>query len=86
LIPFLQQKPVGQGTGLGLSISYQIVVERHQGQLSCESTLGRGTTFKIEVPLQQLATALPLSTQPCLKWCERLSDPQLNRRLHCLWR
>lgn len=45
-------KPVGRGTGLGLSISYQIVVEKHGGRLSCESELGKGTTFIIEIPLR----------------------------------
>ncbi|MDA0865696.1 MAG: ATP-binding protein [Cyanobacteria bacterium] len=54
--PFFTTKPVGKGTGLGLSISYQIVVERHQGQLSCESMPGRGTQFRIAVPLRQRAT------------------------------
>ncbi len=51
--PFYTTKPVGKGTGLGLSISYQIVVEKHRGNLRCESTLGQGTTFIIEIPLQQ---------------------------------
>lgn len=48
--PFFTTKPVGKGTGLGLSISYQIVTEMHQGKLHCQSILGRGTTFSIEVP------------------------------------
>ncbi|HEY9725888.1 MAG TPA: GAF domain-containing protein [Chroococcales cyanobacterium] len=52
--PFFTTKPVGQGTGLGLSISYQIVVEHHQGVLTCTSTLGQGTEFWIEIPIQQL--------------------------------
>ncbi len=51
--PFFTTKSVGQGTGLGLSISYQIVVEKHSGVLSCESELGKGTEFWIEIPLQQ---------------------------------
>ncbi|MEM9808010.1 MAG: ATP-binding protein [Cyanobacteria bacterium P01_D01_bin.56] len=50
--PFFTTKPVGKGTGLGLSISYQIVVDKHQGRLSCESSLGEGTTFVIELPLR----------------------------------
>ena len=50
--PFFTTKPVGQGTGLGLSISYQIVVDRHQGQLSCNSLPGNGTEFAIEIPFQ----------------------------------
>ncbi|MFP4007605.1 MAG: PAS domain S-box protein, partial [Spirulinaceae cyanobacterium] len=48
--PFYTTKPIGQGTGLGLSISYQIIVERHQGKLICDSTPGEGTTFTIEIP------------------------------------
>ncbi len=51
--PFFTTKPVGKGTGLGLSISYQIVVEKHSGVLRCESELGKGTKFWIEIPLQQ---------------------------------
>lgn len=51
--PFFTTKPVGKGTGLGLSISYQIVVERHGGQLQCHSEPGKGTEFFIEIPLCQ---------------------------------
>ena len=50
--PFFTTKPVGQGTGLGLSISYQIVVDRHQGQLSCYSPPGNGTEFAIDIPFR----------------------------------
>ncbi|MBE9005859.1 PAS domain S-box protein [Fortiea sp. LEGE XX443] len=52
--PFFTTKDVGKGTGLGLSISYQIVVDRHGGKLSCNSTLGKGTEFIIEIPVIQL--------------------------------
>ncbi len=48
--PFFTTKPVGKGTGLGLAISYQIIVEKHQGQLSCVSELGQGATFVIQIP------------------------------------
>jgi signal transduction histidine kinase len=51
--PFFTTKPVGMGTGLGLSISYQIVVEKHGGQLHCYSQLGQGTEFVIQIPIQQ---------------------------------
>lgn len=44
-------KGVGKGTGLGLSISRQIVEETHGGKLICESVLGAGTEFAIEVPI-----------------------------------
>ncbi len=50
--PFYTTKPVGSGTGLGLSISYQIVVEKHSGQLSCFSQPGQGAEFIVEIPLR----------------------------------
>jgi signal transduction histidine kinase len=49
--PFFTTKPVGIGTGLGLSISYQIVVEKHGGQLKCISAPGQGAEFVIEIPM-----------------------------------
>ncbi|HEY9602995.1 MAG TPA: PAS domain-containing protein [Allocoleopsis sp.] len=49
--PFFTTKPVGKGTGLGLSISYQIVVEKHGGQLHCWSEPGKGTEFIVEIPI-----------------------------------
>ncbi|MCV3212751.1 ATP-binding protein [Plectonema radiosum NIES-515] len=49
--PFFTTKAVGKGTGLGLSISYQIV-EKHRGKLWCDSILGQGTKFVIEIPLK----------------------------------
>jgi PAS domain S-box-containing protein len=51
--PFFTTKPVGRGTGLGLSISYQIVKDRHGGELRCYSEIGKGTEFAIEVPISQ---------------------------------
>ncbi|MHC5823694.1 MAG: GAF domain-containing sensor histidine kinase, partial [Nostoc sp.] len=48
--PFFTTKPVGQGTGLGLSISYSIV-EKHGGQLTVISELGKGAEFSLYVPL-----------------------------------
>ena len=49
--PFFTTKPVGEGTGLGLSISYQIIVEKHGGQLECFSVPGEGTEFVVKIPL-----------------------------------
>ncbi|PAX53348.1 sensor histidine kinase [Brunnivagina elsteri] len=43
-------KEVGKGTGLGLAIARQIVEETHNGKLTCNSTLGQGTEFMIEIP------------------------------------
>jgi signal transduction histidine kinase len=51
--PFFTTKPTGKGTGLGLSISYQIIVEKHKGQLSVKSEPGHGTEFVIELPIRQ---------------------------------
>ena len=47
---FFTTKPVGQGTGLGLSISYKIMVDKHGGEIFCESKVGQGTTFKLHIP------------------------------------
>lgn len=49
--PFFTTKPVGSGTGLGLSICYQIIVERHNGILKCNSQPGLGAEFLIEIPV-----------------------------------
>jgi signal transduction histidine kinase len=51
--PFFTTKGVGEGTGLGLSISYQIVVEKHGGQLQCISIPGQGAEFLLEIPVRQ---------------------------------
>ncbi|MBD2163029.1 AAA family ATPase [Calothrix membranacea FACHB-236] len=44
-------KEVGKGTGLGLAIARQIVEQTHNGRLSCNSVLGEGTEFVIEIPV-----------------------------------
>ncbi|MGV0103015.1 GAF domain-containing protein [Nostoc sp. DSM 114160] len=49
--PFFTTKAPGKGTGLGLSISYQIVAEKHHGQMKCSSKPGEGTEFLIEIPI-----------------------------------
>ena len=50
--PFFTTKEIGKGTGLGLSISYQIIVEKHHGQIQCSSKLTEGTEFLIEIPIR----------------------------------
>jgi len=62
--PFFTTKPVGKGTGLGLSISHQIIVEKHHGQLMCNSIVGEGSEFVIEIPVKQtvsLKADMPLA-------------------------
>lgn len=49
---FFTTKPVGKGTGMGLSISYQIIVEKHKGELQCVSKEGSGTEFILKIPIQ----------------------------------
>ncbi|MBE9063353.1 sensor histidine kinase [cf. Phormidesmis sp. LEGE 11477] len=49
--PFFTTKPIGKGTGMGMAISYQLVVDRHRGQLLVESSKGEGTKFTISLPL-----------------------------------
>ena len=51
--PFYTTKGV-HGTGLGLAVSYGII-ERHEGMISVESTVGRGTTFRIDLPVAENA-------------------------------
>ncbi len=51
--PFFTTKPVGKGTGMGMAISYQIITEKHGGQLKCFSMIGQGSEFVIQIPIQQ---------------------------------
>ena len=48
--PFFTTKDVGKGTGMGLHLAYKIV-EAHGGHIRIQSVVGRGTTFRIELPM-----------------------------------
>lgn len=49
---FLMRKPAEDSRALGLTVSYQIIVEQHKGELKCFSEPGKGTKFRIEIPLR----------------------------------
>ena len=57
--PFFTTKEVGKGTGQGLAIAYSVVVDKHQGSISFETEVNRGTTFVICLPVVDSASAIP---------------------------
>jgi len=58
--PFFTTKEVGKGTGQGLAIARSVVVEKHGGELTLTTEVGKGTTFFIRLPThgRKLASAL----------------------------
>ena len=72
--PFFTTKPIGQGTGLGLAISHGIVTD-HGGRVEVESTPGRGSRFRLILPMggnrvgrKQSSLAVPAAD------CRRFED------------
>lgn len=56
--PFFTTKPLGKGTGLGLSLAWGIV-QRHQGHIDVHSEVGKGTTFRVVLPIDAQAANTP---------------------------
>jgi two-component system NtrC family sensor kinase len=54
--PFFTTKAIGKGTGLGLSLSYGIM-KKHAGRLEVDSEPGRGTRFRMTLPVQRAVGA-----------------------------
>ena len=64
--PFFTTKPVGAGTGLGLSICHRIVT-RMGGEIDVESHVGRGTIFRVSLPMAEAEatdSTLPVAPGP----------------------
>jgi PAS domain S-box-containing protein len=55
--PFFTTKQVGKGIGQGLSIAHSVIVQNHRGRLSFDTQCGAGTTFLVQLPLEQAGTS-----------------------------
>jgi len=54
--PFFTTKEVGRGTGQGLAITHSILVDKHGGDISVQSSVGVGTEFTLRLPVSGRAT------------------------------
>ena len=85
--PFFTTKEVGKGTGLGLAMAYGII-KQHDGTITVYSEEGRGTTFKIYIPVVAATErqAQPVELTPILGGQETIlvaEDDEVVRTLTC---
>lgn len=87
--PFFTTKEIGKGTGLGLSIVYGII-KQHNGFIKVYSEAGKGTTFKIYLPMvkSEAEQAQPTETKSFRGGTETLmlveDDPDINQFIKTL--
>jgi signal transduction histidine kinase len=53
--PFFTTKPLGKGTGQGLAIAHNVIVDKHGGSISVDSTPGVGTRFTVRLPMSPVS-------------------------------
>ncbi|MCF6188098.1 MAG: response regulator [Desulfobulbaceae bacterium] len=58
--PFYTTKDIGIGTGLGLSIAYGIIKDNHNGRITVKTTVGKGTTMSIYLPVAGEEEEIPI--------------------------
>jgi PAS domain S-box-containing protein len=57
--PFYTTKEVGKGTGQGLAIAYEIIENRHKGQILLRSDPGVGSEFRLLLPIDEALSEMP---------------------------
>ncbi len=85
--PFFTTKEEGRGTGLGLAMVYGII-KQHNGSVEVESEVGKGTVFKIYLPVirQESKEAHPAELPPIKGGTETIlvaEDDETVRTLTC---